>query len=270
MKSLTPLFFLLTIFSFTLFSQKAPSVVILGEIRKDTKGNAINAHGIGMLYYQGTYYMFGEIKKGKTRLVPNQNWEDYRVPAGGVSCYASKDLVDWENEGIALAPTKDDPNGDLDTGGVIERPKVVYNNRTKKFVMWMHIDKKDYSLARAGVAVSDNPQGPYKYLGSTRPNNQMSRDMTVFQDEDGKAYLVYTSENNMTMQVCLLSDDYLSPTSNYWRILINQNREAPAMFKYRNKYFLITSLCSGWDPNAANYAIADSVMGVWENQGNPC
>ena len=44
--------------------------------------------------------MFGEIKKGKTWLVPNQSWEDYRVPAGGVSCYSSKDLVKWKYEGL--------------------------------------------------------------------------------------------------------------------------------------------------------------------------
>ena len=44
------------------------------------------------LYYRGMYYLFGEVKKGKTWLVPGQQWEDYRVPAGGVSCYSSSDL----------------------------------------------------------------------------------------------------------------------------------------------------------------------------------
>jgi hypothetical protein len=72
--------------------------------------------------------------------------------------------------------------------------------------MWMHIDKEDYSYARAGVAVS-KPAGPYEYLGSTRPNGQMSRDITLFKDDDGKAYLVYASEDNNTMQICLLTDD---------------------------------------------------------------
>ena len=241
-----------------------------GQVLKDIQGEPVNAHGIGILHYQDTYYMFGEIKKGRTRLVPQQNWEDYRVPAGGVSCYSSKDLIHWKKQGVALAATTGNPQGDLDTGGVIERPKVIYNEQTGKFVMWMHIDKSDYSYARAGVAVSDYPQGPYQYLCSIRPNGQMSRDMTVFQDEDGRAYLVYASENNLTMQICLLSADYCSPTTYYKRILVNQNREAPALFKYKHHYYLVTSLCSGWDPNAANYAVADSVMGTWVNRGNPC
>lgn len=237
---------------------------------KDTNGNVINAHGAGVLYYNGNYYLFGEIKKGKTWLVPGQSWECYRVPAGGVSCYSSKDLSTWKYEGVALAPVIGDSLNDIDTGKVIERPKVIYNNTTKKFVMWMHIDKKDYSFAHSGVAVSDNPAGPYKYLGSIQPNGQMARDMTLFKDDNNKAYLIYSSENNNTMHVCLLSDDYLSPTKNWSRILVDRNREAPALFKNKGKYYLITSACTGWSPNAATYAVASQPLGPWNEYDNPC
>jgi hypothetical protein len=236
----------------------------------DTDGHSINAHGAGMLFHNGVYYLFGEIKKGQTRLVPGQNWEDYRVNAGGVSCYSSRDLVHWTYKGIALAPDSTDTANDLHISKVIERPKVIYNETTRQFVMWMHIDKNDYGYARAGVAVSDRPEGPYRYLGSVRPNGQMSRDMTVFRDDDGRAYLLYASENNNTMQVCLLSKDYLSPMPGYQRILIGQRREAPAVFKSGGRYYLITSLCSGWDPNPARIAVADSMMGRWIQEGNPC
>src|ERR1700761_7466488 len=93
----------------------------------DTKGNFINAHGAGVLFYNGSYYLFGEIKKGKTWLVPHQQWEDYRVPAGGVSCYSSRDMKNWKYEGVALSSTVGDTAKDLDTSRVIERPKVIYN-----------------------------------------------------------------------------------------------------------------------------------------------
>jgi hypothetical protein len=94
--------------------------------------------------------------------------------------------------------------------------------------------------------------------------------MSLFKDDDGKAYLIYSSENNMTMQVCLLSDDYRRPTKTYSRILVNRNREAPAMFKYNSKYYLITSLCTGWAPNAAICAVADNPLGPFKDNGNPC
>ncbi|MEO8763815.1 MAG: glycoside hydrolase family 43 protein [Ginsengibacter sp.] len=244
--------------------------IITGEVWKDVDGKPINAHGAGILYHDNTYYLFGEIKKGKTWLVPNQNWEDYRVPAGGVSCYSSKDLFHWKYEGLALSPVTGDKAKDLDTSKVIERPKVIYNRQTGKFVMWMHIDANDYSYSQAGVAVSEKPTGPYTYLGSIKPNGQMARDMTLFKDDDDKAYLIYSSELNKSMHVCLLSSDYLSPTKNYSRITSAHDREAPAVFKYIDRYYLITSGCSGWSPNPATYAVADSLLGEWKQYDSPC
>jgi beta-xylosidase len=248
---------------------QAPGISVDGKLY-DTDHHLVNAHGAGVMYHNGVYYLFGEIKKGTTWEVPNQSWEDYRVPAGGISCYSSKDLKHWKYEGVALASIKGQPDNDLDTGRVIERPKVIYNSKTKQFVMWMHIDKKDYSYSQSGVAISDNPIGPYHYISSVKPNGQMSRDMTLFKDDDGKAYLIYSSEQNNTMQVCLLSDDYLSPTKTFSRILVNRRREAPALFKNEGKYYLITSDCSGWSPNAATYAVADNILGPYNENGNPC
>lgn len=63
---------------------------------------------------------------------------------------------------------------------VLERPKVIHNRQTGKFIMWMHIDTADYELARTGVAVSDSPIGPFRYQGSFRPHGQQSRDFTVY------------------------------------------------------------------------------------------
>jgi hypothetical protein len=251
-------------------SSAQDNMIQSGQIMKDVDGNTINAHGGGILYYNNTYYWYGEYKKGKTWLVPNTSWEDYRVDAGGISCYSSKDLVHWKYEGLVLPSEKKDSAHDLHISKVIERPKVIYNPKTKKFVMWMHIDSQDYSYARAGVAVADSPTGPFTYIGSERPNGNMARDMTIFVDDDGKAYHFFSSEENATMHICQLSDDYLSHTKNEKRILIGEKREAPAVFKYNNKYYLITSGCTGWAPNAASYAVADSIMGNWVMHDNPC
>jgi hypothetical protein len=260
----------LLLFAFHFVTAQKQHSFIPGEIWKDTKGNVINAHGGGILYHKGTYYWYGEIKKGDTWLVPGQSWECYRVPAGGVSCYSSRDLFNWKYEGIALAATTGNPDSDLDTGKVIERPKVIYNTKTKKFVLWVHLDSKDYVAARSGVAIADKPQGPYKFVKSERPNASEARDMTIFQDDDGKAYHFFSSESNATMHICLLSDDYLSHTTIVKRILISQSREAPAVIKYNRKYYLITSGCTGWSPNPALYATADSVLGEWHQNENPC
>ncbi len=269
-----------------------------GAVWLDTDGRAINAHGGGVLFHEGVYYWYGELKEGRTYLPKvNQSWGGTRVVAGGVAVYSSKDLVNWKNEGVALPSTPRNPNHDLAPENVLERPKVIYNARTKKFVMWLHQDSPDYQAARSGVAVSDTPVGPFKYVGSFRPNagvqplnvapadlipaagnifardlagGQMARDMTLFVDDDGTAYQFYSSENNETMHVSQLSDDYLRPAGKYARIFIGESVEAPAVFKHNGKYYVLGSGCTGWDPNPARLAVADSIFGPWTNLENPC
>jgi hypothetical protein len=240
------------------------------EVWKDTEGNAINAHGGGIMYHKGTYYWYGEYKVGKTILPSWATWECDRTDVTGVSCYSSKDLLNWKFEGLALKAVPDDPNHDLHPSKVCERPKVIYNKKTKKFVMWIHAESADYSMAAAGVAVSDRPEGPFEYIGSFRPNETMSRDQTLFVDDDGTAYQFSSSENNQTLHINRLTDDYLRPDGTYVRRFVDKAREAPAVFKYDGKYYMLSSGSTGWDPNQAELAVADSIMGEWTVLGNPC
>jgi len=269
-----------------------------GAVWRDTDGNPINAHGGGILIHNGTYYWYGESKSGRTFLPDsNKSWGGTRVELSGVSCYSSTNLYDWTSHGLALPAIPADAQSDLHSSKVLERPKVIYNRAAKQFVMWMHMDSADYKAARAGVAVSRTPTGPFRYLSSFRPNagvwplnasvreklagpdnplvrdfkdGQMARDLTVFVDDDEKAYLFYASEENLTMHVSALTDDYLHTADKYARIFVGRSMEAPAVFKHNGKYYLIASDCTGWTPNAARLAIADSIFGPWNELGNPC
>jgi beta-galactosidase len=246
-----------------------------GEVWLDTEGNPIQAHGGGILHFAGYYYWYGENKDGDSWLPEcNLEWDGYRVDAIGINCYSSQDLLNWKYEGIVLPAVKDNPKHDLHIGKVIERPKVIFNKQTKKFVMWMHIDTMDYHYARAGVAVSETPAGSFTYLGSIRPDNCDSRDLTLFQDSDDHAYLIYSSAWNSELHISRLTDDYLKPYGQYARAFVtnikNKGPEAPAVFKYQHKYFIIASHCTGWNPNPAEYAVAKDVMGPWKKMGNPC
>ena len=260
-----------------------------GEIWRDDQGVAINAHGGGILLYEGVYYWFGEHK------IAGPRGNSAQI---GVHVYSSRNLYDWKDEGIALK-VSDDPKSDIVQGCILERPKVIYNPATKKFVMWFHLELrgKGYSAARAGVAMADTPTGPYEYKESFRLNagqwpknvldtdkvpgkdnflerdfrgGQMSRDMTLYVDDDGKAYQITASEENQTLHISLLTDDFLNTTGEYVRILPGKANEAPALFKYNKKYYLITSGCTGWKPNAARLAEADSIWGPWRGLGDPC
>ncbi len=240
------------------------------EVWKDLDGNMINAHGAGLMKYKDTWYMYGEYKVGETILPSWATWECYRTDVSGVSCYSSKDLLNWKFEGLALKAEPDNPDSDLHPSKVIERPKVIYNKKTKKFVMWVHAESADYSKACAGVAVSDSPIGPFKYIESFRPNDGMSRDQTLFVDDDGTAYQFCSSENNQTLHINRLTDDYLRPDGTFVRQFVDMAREAPAVFKYKGKYYMLSSGCTGWDPNRAELAVADNIMGEWRVVGDPC
>lgn len=252
-------------------TQTSQRGIVPGAVWYDVEGNPINAHGGGIMYHDGVYYWYGEYKGDSTYLLDwVKTWECWRADAGGVSCYSSKDLVNWKFEGVVLPTVPQDEQSDLHPSQVIERPKVIYNDKTKKFVMWMHVESPDYEKAHAGVAVSDSPTGLFTYLGSFKPNGEDSRDQTIFKDDDGRAYQIYSSEWNNTLYIGLLNDEYIQHTGIYTRNFINQSREAPAVFKHQGKYYLISSGCTGWDPNVAECAVADSMLGEWKVIGNPC
>ncbi len=240
-----------------------------GEIWRDTEGKPIQAHGGGILYQDGRYYWYGEDKNGPT-ISGEEIGCGYRVDLIGVRCYSSADLLNWKDEGLVLPAVKDNPAHDLHLDKVAERPKVLFNRLTGLFVMWLHIDTKDYQTARVGVAVSKSPTGPFHYLRSFKPSGNDSRDMTIFKDNGGTAYLIYSSEWNRTLYFEELTADYQDVTGNYVKRFTGRYREAPAVFLRDGKYYLISSGCTGWDPNEAEYAVADSIIGQWEVKGNPC
>ncbi|EJK70589.1 hypothetical protein THAOC_08039 [Thalassiosira oceanica] len=228
---------------------------------------AINAHGGGILH-------FNEIKSGETYLPEaNQEWGGTRVNLTGISCYSSQDLLNWKFRGNVLHSVEDNSEHDLYWENVAERPKVIFNAMTGMFVMWLHIDSMDYSKARVGVASSSSPIGPFDYLSSFRPNNQMARDLTVFVDDDDEAtaYLLTSSEDNAVMHISQLSDDYLAVRTDlpFHRVFIGRYMEAPTLFKSQGFYYFIGSGCTAWEPNAARSAVAKSIDGPWRELGNP-
>lgn len=97
-----------------------------GEAWRDTEGQPIQAHGGGVIRVGERFYWFGENKNG-----PTIN-DGERVDFIGVFVYSSTDLVNWKNEGLALPAVKDDPASPLHTSRIGARPKIVYNDETKR------------------------------------------------------------------------------------------------------------------------------------------
>ncbi|MEU3891535.1 RICIN domain-containing protein [Streptomyces sp. NPDC029041] len=227
---------------------QAASVTVTNATQfTDTTGAVIHAHGGGMIKVGSYYYWFGENRN------PDNTFK-------AVSVYRSTDLKTWESRGDALTQSSA-PELALAN---IERPKVIYNSATGKFVMWMHKENgKDYTEARAAVAVSDTVDGAYTFQGSFRPLGEMSRDDTLFKDDDGTAYFISAANNNADLHIYKLSADYTKIDRLVADPWPGAFREAPALFKRNGVYFMLTSTTSGWNPNQQRYATATNLAGPW-------
>lgn len=84
-------------------------------------------------------------------------------PFQNINCYSSTNLVDWTYQGALLSRTNSIT--ELSDNRVVERPKVMYNDRTQQYVLWMHIDSSNYGEAKVGVAVGSSVCGRYRKFG---------------------------------------------------------------------------------------------------------
>ncbi|MER5978949.1 RICIN domain-containing protein [Streptomyces sp. NPDC001857] len=234
-------------------AQAAPLAIANGTQFTDTSGNPVHAHGGGVLKVGSYYYWFGE----------NRNTDNtFRY----VDAYRSTDLKNWEFRNHVLTQAS---APELATAN-IERPKVMYNAATGKFVPWVHKENGvDYSEARAAVAVSDTVDGNYAWRGSFRPlGRHMSRDLTVFVDTDGAGYMISAARENYDLQIYRLTADYTGVATLVADPWHGGHREAPALFKRGGVYFMLTSGATGWNPNQQQYATATSIAGPWTTMAN--
>ncbi len=281
---------------------EASTVFKPGALWPDDKGVHINAHGGGILFENGTYYWFGEHKVGGdagncahvgVHVYSSQNLGDWKDE--GVALAVSEDPKSPIAKGCIIERPKVVKNK--------EGKYVMWFHHELKGMGY-------HGGSSSGIAIADTPAGPYKFVAVGRQNpgvaplntgeedkkfiaagakegevekspaskffrrdfkgGQMARDMSLFRDDDGKVYHIAASEDNFTLHITLLNEDALSSSGKYTRVFPGASNEAPAVFKRDGKYYMFTSGCSGWAPNAGRLSVADSMLGEWKSLGNPC
>lgn len=242
----------------------------LGSLRPYQGGDHVNAHHGGIIYADGLYWWYG-------KPLLDKGWQQGGgLNDIGVVAYYSDDLVNWKYKGVILSCVNE-PGHELEGPMRFARAKIIFNDMTKKYVMWFHYAKKPGGLSNkpggndAGVAVSDKVHGPYRWVGYHRPirDDWPVLDSTLFKDRDGSAYFIYECRPlKAKLVIVKLSDDYLSSTEEY--VITDINGEAPAAFRRGDTYYLVYSQLMGWNVTKHHYNTAKSIMGPWSERKEFC
>lgn len=90
--------------------------------------------------------------------------------------------------------------------------------------------------------------------------------MYPFVDDDKCAYFISAARDNQDLHIYRLTEDYLSIESKVCTLWPGELREAPVMFKRNGYYYLLTSGCTGWQPNQSSYAYSRCIDHGWSNR----
>jgi hypothetical protein len=200
----------------------------------DVDGNLINVRSGTLRRFGGLWYWFGAANGLRDQ-----------------TCYSSPDLVHWTYKGVALHLTVE-----------TNRMDVLYNAATQGYVMFLKYNGNGASL---GIATATTPEGPYTFISQMMVDGALIGDMSIFQDDDGQAYLAYVSwaiSTNGSHGIYRMSADYLTLDKRmfYWT---TGGREAPHIFKRNGVYYYGTSRTANIDPSSTQYYTASSLTGPW-------
>lgn len=236
-----------------------------GETWLDTNGKRIQAHGGSMICVDGVFYWYGENKEKTFEITENSIWH------WGIKCYSSTDMYNWKDEGIICKPTPK-KDGVMNPIQCAERPHIIYNENTKKYVMWIkYMNRTVKENQKYCIATAENILGPYVFVNEVHPFGMNGGDFDIAKDSsNGKAYIYF--ERVHSELICAeLNEDYTDVTGVYSMHFPLPGcpyvREAPAFFERNGNKYLLTSGTTGYFPNPTKTAIAKNFHGPWSDLG---
>lgn len=129
-------------------------------------------------------------------------------------------------------------------------PKVLYNEDSHKYVMWVPALN-----GKQCIATSDSIKGPFKFI---KYCEEVSGFGMMYQESDGTAYGIYQGASGLSM--VKLADDYMDIVGSAQPLNYNGgtqlNGSEGAMFKRDGKYYIVNT-------GTRQYAVANSLRGAW-------
>ena len=98
------------------------------------------------------------------------------------------------------------------------------------------------------------------WIGTTNTGDQ-----TVFTDDDGKSYLIYSygkGRNKIYVSEIGVKKGKVG-ILDCKQVFKGESREGNCLFKYKNKYYMMASNIYGWDASFAYYLVANDIHGPY-------
>lgn len=234
-----------------------------GELWLDTEGKAIHAHGFQIFAAEdGTFYWYGENKE-HTHLGSN-------VWTWGVRAYRSRDFYNWEDLGLIIEPDTVNPLSPLHYSQTLDRPHILYNKGTGKWVCWIKSMDTDGFFV---VLQADRFEGPYSLVKQFKPEGFGVGDFDMYVDEQtGRGY-VWFERPHWEMICAELTEDYLGTNGKFSEHFVGIRppftREAPAHFVYQGRHYMFTSGTTGYVHNPSQVCVFDDYHGEYRDLGCP-
>lgn len=233
--------------------------------------------------FNGLYYLYG-------------NSFSISGVALGIKSYSSVDLENWyvsgrrvrsandsrKFEGFLFDPESSNP---CDALGGCGRPHIVYNGKSKTYVLWANAGSSGYI-----VATSKSPSGPFSFLSSTAAidpqfNGLQPADFAVETFGD-KGYLVFSALNFadpragsiwppifQTLHISELTADFTNTTRVSYPVkssafdLIDQEAESPDIFVRDGMFYIAASNTCGYCNGSIGLLYrSKSIKGPWTRQ----
>ena len=228
----------------------------------DTEGKPIQAHGFQILERDGTYYWYGENKEFTT--LGSHVW------TYGIRCYRSTDFYNWEDCGLIIPPDTLNPLSPLHYSQNLDRPHIIYCEKTGKYVCWIKsMDEDGYFV----ILQADDILGPYEFVRSLKPEGYGVGDFELWTDPETQKAYVWFERPHWELICADLTDDYTDVTPVYSSHFVGRRppftREAPTHFMHDGKHYLFTSGTTGYYPNETIVATFTDPHGEYTELGNP-
>lgn len=229
-----------------------PQTIVNDTVWRTVDGEPILAQGGNVTKVGDTYYWYGrDFDHGKN-----------------INCYSSQDLVNWKFERAVYSDSVSKNN--RQKVNWLGRPTVIYHQASKQYVMVVEYNVG--SRNRVAFLTSSSPTGdfywrPEKNVTLPDGENPMG-DQSVFVDDDGRAYLLFISDDTATnshFKIAPLTPDYLGlePVihSCGYTTASGGNHEAATIIKHAGYYYLFSSETRGWLSSRTSYKRARSLSG---------